>query len=121
MEKRFREWVTRCHSQLDKSIRFEAPADSRAQAAVRSRLGEGTTAFERISDGHRVVSRGDVVRMGAKPALVGRVVYFLVPQVGVSLGRGCATLLHCHFIAGWRWDCHPLGLASGLISGLPNS
>ena len=87
MEKRFREWVTRCHSQLDKSIRFEAPADSRAQAALRARLGEGTTAFERISDGHRVLSRGDVVRLSAKPALVGRVVCFIVPQVGVGGGR----------------------------------
>lgn len=50
------------------------------QASLRNRLGEETTAFERISDGTRAVSRGDVVRINAKPQLVGRVLHFTIPQ-----------------------------------------
>jgi hypothetical protein len=80
MEKRFREWVSRCHATLDKSVRFEAPVDSRAQAALRTTMGECTTAFDRVTDGQRAVSKGDVVRIRAKPVLVGRVAYFTVPQ-----------------------------------------
>lgn len=57
------------------------------QAALRSKLGEGTTAFERITDGSRTVSAGDVVRINVKPLLVGRVVAFTIPQVGPSEGQ----------------------------------
>ena len=80
LEKRFKDWLTRCHATLDKSFRFERLADSRTQAALRSRRGEGITAFERISDGQRSISTGDVVRISAKPTFVGRVAYFSVPQ-----------------------------------------
>lgn len=52
---------------------------------MRSRLGEGTTAFERVTDGSRTVGRGDVVRVSVKPQVVGRVVCFSIPQVGSSL------------------------------------
>lgn len=80
IEKRFKDWLSRCHSTLDKSFRFLNPINSREQAALRAQLGEGITAFERISDGNRTISAGDVVRFSAKPAIVGRVVYFTVPQ-----------------------------------------
>lgn len=79
IEKRFKDWLARCHTTLDKSFKFERPADSRTQAALRSRFGEGITAFERISDGNRTVSAGDVVRLSAKPAVIGRVTFFTVP------------------------------------------
>lgn len=52
------------------------------QAALRAKLGEETTVFERITDGVRTVCRGDVVRINAKPQLVGRVLHFTIPQVG---------------------------------------
>ncbi|KAL4443930.1 hypothetical protein ABPG75_011667 [Micractinium tetrahymenae] len=80
MEAKFRQWLQRCHATLDKSVRFEALADGRTQAALRAKLGEETTAFERITDGIRTVSRGDVVRINAKPQLVGRVLHFTIPQ-----------------------------------------
>lgn len=54
------------------------------QAALRAKLGEDTTAFERITDGIRTVCRGDVVRINAKPQLVGRVQHFTIPQVGTG-------------------------------------
>lgn len=72
--------MARCHATLDKSARYEAPADSRAQAALRAAQGEAVTAFERVTDGQRVVRAGDVVRISAKPGVVGRVAYFTVPQ-----------------------------------------
>lgn len=50
------------------------------QAAVRSKHGEATTAFERITDGSRTAAAGDVVRINAKPQLVGRVLFFTIPQ-----------------------------------------
>lgn len=31
MEKKFRDWLARCHATLDKSIRFEALVDSKTQ------------------------------------------------------------------------------------------
>jgi hypothetical protein len=61
---------------------------------VRSKAGEGTTAFERITDGSRTFSRGDMVRVNAKPLVVGRVLYFTVPQAsGKLVGRTRLTLL----------------------------
>ena len=50
------------------------------QAAVRGKLGEETTAFLRVADGARAVAAGDVVRLNAKPAAVGRVLHFTIPQ-----------------------------------------
>lgn len=50
------------------------------QATVRSKHGEATTAFERITDGSRTAAAGDVVRINAKPQLVGRVLFFTIPQ-----------------------------------------
>lgn len=58
------------------------------QAAVRAKLGEDSTAFERASDGTKVVAAGDVVRVNAKPALVGRVLHFTVPQVRAGAREG---------------------------------
>lgn len=81
MEARFRQWLQRCHTTLDKSVRFEHLADSQVQAGVRTKLGESTTAFERISDGQRQLSKGDVVRINAKPIVVARVLHFTVAQV----------------------------------------
>jgi hypothetical protein len=80
IEKHFKEWLSCCHSTLDKSFRFSNPISSRKQAVLRARLGEGITAFEGVSDGNRTISAGDVVRLTSKPAVVGRVVYFTVPQ-----------------------------------------
>jgi hypothetical protein len=52
-----------------------------AQALVRKELGESMTAFMRVTDGTRTISAGDVVRLSTKPAALGRVKYFAVPQV----------------------------------------
>lgn len=59
------------------------------QAALRAKLGEETTTFERITDGTRTVCRGDVVRVNAKPQLVGRVLHFTIPQVGTRAADWC--------------------------------
>ena len=38
MEAKFRQWLQRCHATLDKSVRFEALADSRTQVGHCRRL-----------------------------------------------------------------------------------
>ena len=45
MEKAFREWLQRCHAELDKSLRFEDLAEPEAQAAARKKAG--VTLFRR--------------------------------------------------------------------------
>lgn len=60
------------------------------QSALRSKLGEETTAFDSITDGAHTISKGDVVRVNAKPQVVGRVLYFTIPQVNKGAG-GQAT------------------------------
>lgn len=57
------------------------PHSGRMQAALRSARGEEATAFERMEDGGRSISKGDVVRLSVKPAVVGAVLHFSVPQV----------------------------------------
>ena len=53
------------------------------QAQAKKLLGKEkeVTAFECISEGSRVVQRGDVVRLAVKPALLGRVEFFSINQV----------------------------------------
>ena len=51
------------------------------QASIRKELGEAMTGFMSVSDGTRTVCAGDVVRLSTKPASLGRVKYFAVPQV----------------------------------------
>lgn len=82
------------------------------QASLRSKLGEGTTAFERITDGARVVCRGDVVRINVKPLLVGRVTAFTIPQVGDgSWGWGGGEAVSALTDAGnWKAALCPAGL-----------
>ena len=48
---------------------------------MRAKHGESTTAFEAIYDGTQAFSKGDIVRINAKPQYIGRVVHFTVPQV----------------------------------------
>lgn len=79
IEKSFKTWLGKCHAHLDKSIHFEQLADNAVQASARSRLGEAVTAFERITDGVRTFSKGDVIKCAAKPSIIGRVAYFTVP------------------------------------------
>lgn len=43
------------------------------QVNVRSQLGQDVTVFERIFDGLQRISKGDVVRLNTKPAMLGRV------------------------------------------------
>lgn len=58
-----------------------------AQAAARASLGEGVTAFDKMSDGNRVVQKGDIVHLALKPAVVGRVLFFSVDKVCLLSGR----------------------------------
>ena len=73
---------------------------------MRAKLGEETTAFERITDGARTVAAGDVVRVNAKPQVVGRVLHFTIPQVHLLLGVGQA--------GGWAGECLCLQLLARL-------
>jgi len=98
IEKRFKDWIGRCHATLDKSIRFELLSDSRTQAVLRGCRGEGCTSFERITDGTRTITSNDVVRISAKPSVVGRVSFFTVPvavreEGAYANGRVHVTLL----------------------------
>ena len=52
---------------------------------MRQNFGEDMTAFEAITDGKTTRKAGDVVRLDKKPAVVGRIEYFLVQQVGAAL------------------------------------
>ncbi|KAL3158051.1 hypothetical protein ABBQ32_011660 [Trebouxia sp. C0010 RCD-2024] len=78
-EKKFREWLVKCHSQLDKSLRFENLADATIQEAISSKTGG--TAFNTVIDGQRTLQSGDALRLTTKPVLVGRALYFVVGQV----------------------------------------
>lgn len=51
------------------------------QAALRAGKGGDATAFERIEDGARTVSKGDIVRLSLRPVVVGEVLHFSVQQV----------------------------------------
>ena len=104
LERRFREWLSRCHATLDKRVRYDAPAAPRVQAAAREAHGEGITAFEKASEGgvaavasssssstfpppnSTAYSAGDLVRLAVKPAIVGEILYFHVPVVGAPTG-----------------------------------
>jgi hypothetical protein len=88
------------------------------QAALRGKLGEGTTTFERITDGSRTVSKGDVVRINVKPQLVGRVVAFTIPQVRshamlrtrgfpqITTSQGLSELWPACSAPKMCWACH---------------
>ena len=90
------------------------------QAAVRSKHGEETTAFERITDGARTAAAGDVVRINAKPQLVGRVLYFTIPQASLSSLPGLSCVLQQAGTRGagqWgrcpaAWAARPAGCCS---------
>lgn len=43
------------------------------QVSARRELGEDVTIFERIDSGVLCISKGDVVRLAVKPAIIGRV------------------------------------------------
>jgi len=43
------------------------------QAKARSHLGQDVTVFERIFDGLQTISKGDIIRLSTKPAILGRV------------------------------------------------
>jgi hypothetical protein len=85
------------------------------QAALRGKVGEEATAFERISDGARTISRGEVVQVNAKPQMVGRVLHFSIPQVSQwvaqPLVQVAAVSMQCivkrghHVTASWWLWC----------------
>ncbi|PNW82785.1 hypothetical protein CHLRE_06g294050v5 [Chlamydomonas reinhardtii] len=86
LDRRLREWLRDCHTRLDRIIRFEGPADVELKALVRKELGEAMTGFKCANDGSRIIVAGDVVRLATKPAALGRVKYFAVPQAGAAEG-----------------------------------
>lgn len=69
---------------------------------MRSKMGEETTAFERITDGARNVAAGDVVRVNAKPQVVGRVLHFTIPQVCLVRAWAVLWLLQMRAPGAWR-------------------
>eukprot|EP00884_Botryococcus_braunii_P005311 jgi/Botrbrau1/14781/Bobra.0284s0014.2 len=81
LERRFKDWLSRCHCEMDKNIRFECMSDSATQAAARGLLGELVTAFDKISDHSRTIRKGDIVQISTKPSLLGEVIFFTVEKV----------------------------------------
>lgn len=55
------------------------------QAKVREQHGPQVTAFNRVIDGERVLSKGDKVYMATKPSFAGKAVHFLVGQVSIAV------------------------------------
>lgn len=95
LDKKFREWLARCHAELDRSITYEKPLPASEQAAARKVHGESHTVFERCvgalpQDRSAASRRGDVlwlrVGKGANAQICGRVAGFLVPQAVRSDG-----------------------------------
>jgi hypothetical protein len=95
LDRKFREWLSRCHSELDRSITYEKALPAAEQAAARKVHGEGHTVFERClgalpQDRAVAVRRGDVlwlrVGKGTNGQICGRVAGFLVPQATKSDG-----------------------------------
>ena len=89
------------------------------QAALRRARGEEATAFERMEDGARSVSKGDVVRLAVKPAVVGAVLHFSVPQVRPfrlpdarrpATGRPCRSFGTRQNLFSWQAQCVHLSL-----------
>lgn len=89
LDKKFREWLTRCHAELDRSITYERALPAAEQAAARRTHGEASTVFERCvgalpSDRSAAVRRGDLlwlrVGKGANAQIAARCAGFLVPQ-----------------------------------------
>ncbi len=74
MEKAFREWLQRCHAELDKSLRFEDLAEPEAQAAARKKAG--VTLFRRS---HHDPSQDTFV--GRLPLQMWRVMTACLPAV----------------------------------------
>ena len=62
------------------------------QAALRQKKGEEWTAFDRIEDGARSITAGDVVRLSLRPAVVGTVLHFAVQQACTGATPACCTL-----------------------------
>eukprot|EP00873_Tetraselmis_striata_P024857 jgi/Tetstr1/445121/TSEL_032919.t1 len=108
LERRFREWLTTAHQNLDKNIRFESMASSQEQAAARKAYGENVTLFHNITDNSRIIcsgkrlrhppwvlltallrrgSAGQRVRLATRPIVIGRVVHFRIGQI--AHGEGC--------------------------------
>ena len=86
LEKRFQEWLARCHAELDKSILFQSISAPPMQARIRSKFGEHTTSFDKICMAREnadtlTLSQGDVVLLRTQPKLVGRVLSFVVKKV----------------------------------------
>ena len=82
-----------------------------AQAALRGARGEEVTAFERMEDGGRAISKGDVVRLAVKPAVVGAVLHFSVPQVGPAQAPGHPDALYSCCV-----PAIPLSFASSMFN-----
>ncbi|GLI61005.1 hypothetical protein VaNZ11_003267, partial [Volvox africanus] len=86
IDKRLRDWLRDCHTRLDRILQFRGVSDIELKALVRKELGEGMTGFTQVSDGTRTINAGDIVRLSTKPAALGRVKYFSVPQAGATEG-----------------------------------
>jgi hypothetical protein len=56
------------------------------QAKARTQLGQDVTVFERIFDGLAAISKGDIVRLNTKPAILGRVRQRLAEQAACRSG-----------------------------------
>ena len=52
------------------------------QATARRLLGTNSTAFTQITDGNTTVEQGELVSLAVKPAMIGRIMYFSIAQVG---------------------------------------
>ncbi|KAF8056436.1 SMCHD1 [Scenedesmus sp. PABB004] len=121
LERRFKDWLVNCHRTLDRSVRFEVLCSQSVQSLARKHLGVDVTVFERVHDGLQTISKGDVVRLNTKPAVLGRVVHFSIPQVVqaegcYSGGRVTVTALPQELLGADNLHTWPLRRLEGLVS-----
>lgn len=95
LDRKFRDWLARCHAELDRSISYERPLPASEQAASRRAHGEATTLFERCvgalpADRSAAVRKGDLlwlrVGKGANAQIAARCAGFIVPQAAKADG-----------------------------------
>ena len=92
-EKKFKEWLARCHADLDQTLSFEALCPTEVQAAMRHKFGENRTFFDKVVMGETTLVTGDVVQLKTTPKVVGRVVTILATKVMHAEGRHSNGLL----------------------------
>ena len=92
-ERMFKDWLARCHNELDQTLSFEKMCSVEVQAKMRNRFGENRTYFDKVVMGDVELSTGDVVQLKTAPKVVGEISSVLATKVMHQDGRHSSGLL----------------------------